>query len=71
LERRSSGLAEKEVLLVPAEDYGKWMLAFSEDSTASQRFFDELASGLSGESISRRRALRLAGASLVSAVGLA
>lgn len=56
---------------MPAEDYGKWMLAFSEDSTASQRFFDELASGLSGESISRRRALRLAGASLVSAVGLA
>jgi hypothetical protein len=37
----------------------------------SGRFFDELASGLSSGSISRRRALRLAGASLVSAVGLA
>jgi hypothetical protein len=56
---------------VPTEDYGKWMRAFTEESSSSGRFFDELAIGLSDESISRRRALRLAGASLVSAFGLA
>jgi hypothetical protein len=68
----TSGLGgEREVLPVPTEDYGKWMRAYSGDSTGSERIFDELASGLSGESISRRRALRLAGASLVSALGLA
>ena len=71
MEGDASGLGEKEVLLVPTEDYGKWMRAFTEDSTGSDRLFDELARGLSGESISRGRALRLAGASLVSAVGLA
>ena len=56
---------------MPAEGYGKWMRAFTEESTGSDRLFDELARGLSGESISRGRALRLASASLVSAVGLA
>jgi hypothetical protein len=55
---------------VPTEDYGKWMRAYSGDSTSSERFFDELASGLSDKSISRRRALRLAGASLLGAAGL-
>ena len=38
---------------MPTEDYGKWMRAFTEDSTGSDRLFDELARGLSGESISR------------------
>jgi hypothetical protein len=53
------------------EHYGRWMSAFREDDTGVQRSLDDLASGLASGTISRRRVLKLAGASLVSAVGLA
>ncbi len=53
------------------ENYGRWMSAFREDTTGEQRSFDDLASGLAGGTISRRRALKLAGASLLGASGLA
>jgi hypothetical protein len=42
-----------------------------QESTGSGRSFDELASGLASGTISRGRALKLAGASLASALGLA
>jgi hypothetical protein len=51
-------------------DYGRWMSAFREDDTGVQRSFDDLASALASENISRRRALKLAGASLLGAAGL-
>jgi hypothetical protein len=52
------------------EHYGRWMSAFREDDTGVQRSFDDLASGLASGTISRRRALKLAGASLLGAAGL-
>jgi hypothetical protein len=52
------------------EGYGRWMSAFREDDTGVQRSFDDLASALASENISRRRALMLAGASLLGAAGL-
>jgi hypothetical protein len=52
------------------EDFGRWMSAFREDDTGVQRSFDDLASALASENISRRRALKLAGASLLGAAGL-
>jgi hypothetical protein len=52
------------------EDYGRWMSAFRGDDTGVQRSFDDLASGLASGAISRRRALKLAGASLLGAAGL-
>jgi hypothetical protein len=51
-------------------DYGRWMSAFREDNTGVQRSFDDLASALASENISRRRALKLTGASLLGAAGL-
>jgi hypothetical protein len=60
----------KEVLLVSREDYGRWMSTFREDDTGVQKSFDDLASGLASGTISRRRALKLAGASLLGAAGL-
>jgi hypothetical protein len=56
---------------VSNENYGRWMSAFREDTTGEQHSFDDLASGLAGGTISRRRALKLAGASLLGASGLA
>jgi hypothetical protein len=55
---------------VSREDYRGWMSAFREDDTGVQRSFDDLASGLASGTISRRRALKLAGASLLGAAGL-
>ena len=52
------------------KDYGRWMSAFREDDTGVQRSFDDLASALASENISRGRALKLAGASLLGAAGL-
>jgi hypothetical protein len=52
------------------EGYGRWMSVFREDTTGVQRSFDDLASALASENISRRRALKLAGASLLGAAGL-
>jgi hypothetical protein len=56
--------------LVSREDYGRWMSTFREDDTGVQRSFDDLASGVASGTISRRRALKLAGASLLGAAGL-
>jgi hypothetical protein len=62
---------EKGGFLMSREEYGRWMSAFREDDTGGQRSFDDLASALASGTISRRRALKLAGASLLSAVGFA
>jgi hypothetical protein len=51
------------------EEYGRWMSAFRVNNTGVQRSFDDLASALASENISRRRALKLAGASLLGAAG--
>jgi hypothetical protein len=56
--------------LVSREDYGRWMSTFREDDTGVQRSFDDLASGVASGTISRRRALKLAGASVLGAAGL-
>jgi hypothetical protein len=56
--------------MVSREDYGRWMSVFREDNTGGQRSFDDFASGLASGTISRRRALTLAGASLLGAAGL-
>jgi hypothetical protein len=49
---------------------GSSMADFSQDETGVQHAFDDLARGLASGAISRRRALRLAGASLLSVTGL-
>jgi hypothetical protein len=64
------GLLVRRTNLVSRERYGRWMSTFREDDTGVQRSFDDLASGLAGGTISRRRALKLAGASLLGAAGL-
>jgi len=57
---------------MPREDYGGWMRAFREDATGVEHSFDVVAKGLAENSISRRQALKLAGASLLgSALGAA
>ena len=57
---------------MPKEDYGGWMRAFRGDATGVEHSFDELAKGVAENSISRRQALKLAGASLLgSALGAA
>ena len=61
---------EKGGFLMSREGYGRWMSVFREDDTGVQRSFDDLASALASENISRRRALKLAGASLLGAAGL-
>jgi hypothetical protein len=53
---------------VSKEDYGRWMSAFRERDTGLQRSFDEVASGLASGTISRRKALRLAGAALLGSM---
>jgi hypothetical protein len=55
---------------VASEKYGRWMSAFRQKGTGTEHPFDELASGLASRTISRRRALQLAGASLLGAAGL-
>ena len=60
----------RRTILASRENYGRWMSAFREDDTGVQRSFDDLASGLASGTISRRRALKLAGASLLGAAGL-
>ena len=64
-ERRSG-----EEDLVANEKYGRWMSALRGEGTSTEQPFDELASGLASRTISRRRALQLAGASLLGAAGL-
>jgi hypothetical protein len=61
---------EEGGFLMSREEYGRWMSAFRVDNTGVQRSFDDLASALASENISRRRALKLAGASLLGAAGL-
>ena len=61
---------EKGGFLMSREGFGRWMSAFREDTTGVQRSFDDLASALASGSISRGRALKLAGASLLGAAGL-
>jgi len=57
---------------MPREDYGGWMRAFRVDDRGVEHSFDEVAKGLAENSISRRQALKLAGASLLgSALGAA
>jgi hypothetical protein len=61
---------EKGGFLMSRGDYGRWMSVFREDDTGVQRSFDDLASALASENISRGRALKLAGASLLGAAGV-
>jgi hypothetical protein len=58
----------KEDGLVSKDDHGRWMSAFRERDTGVQRPLDDLASGLASGTISRRKAFKLAGAALLSAV---
>jgi hypothetical protein len=55
---------------VPTEKRSSRMTASREKTPSDASPFDALASGLAGVSISRRRALQLAGASLLAAVGI-
>jgi hypothetical protein len=55
---------------VPTEKRSSRMTASREKTPSDASSFDALASGLAGASISRRRALQLAGASLLAAVGI-
>jgi hypothetical protein len=55
---------------VPTEKRNSRMTASREKTPSAASSFDALASGLAGVSISRRRALQLAGASLLAAVGI-
>ena len=52
---------------VGREKYGRWASAIRGEGSGTEHPFDELASGLASSTISRRRALQLAGASLVAA----
>jgi hypothetical protein len=47
-----------------------WMSAFRQDGAGTEQAFDGLASSLAGETISRRRALQLAGATVLASAGL-
>jgi hypothetical protein len=66
----SAEVGEGRFSYMSREGYGRWMSAFREDDTGVQRSFDDLASALASENISRGRALKLAGASLLGAAGL-
>jgi hypothetical protein len=55
---------------VPTEKLRSPMTASREKTPSDASSFDALAIGLAGVSISRRRALQLAGASLLAAVGI-
>ena len=55
---------------MPTEKRSSRMTASREKTPSDASSFDALASGLAGVSISRRRALQLAGASLLAAVGI-
>ena len=53
------------------EKYGRWMSAFREDGGNSvDPTFDGLASGLASGTISRKRALQLAGAAVLGSTGV-
>jgi hypothetical protein len=54
---------------VEAEDRKIWEIARGEGASEGQ-LFDELASGLASGTISRRRALKLAGAAILGSTGL-
>jgi hypothetical protein len=56
---------------VSREKYGRWMSAFREDEESSvEPTLDGLASGLASGTISRKRALKLAGAAVLGSTGL-
>ena len=53
------------------KDYGRWMSTFQgEDDMGGQHSFDEVSRALAAGTISRGRALKLAGAALLGSTGL-
>lgn len=53
-----------------AKNAKPWSATRGEDSSAQGQLFDELSRGLASGAISRRRALKLAGAAIVGSTGL-